>query len=120
MNLINKIKLDINKFSFSQLTSNSDGKTSGSGTMGVLICTVGALIFVYSSFTKQTETINQAVIMTGIGAGLLGYRKSKDSLINNSLSETSQNASEIVSETSQTKTEIDTQGVPKDTTDPVL
>ena len=48
-----KRKLDINKFSFAQLTSNSDGKTSGSGTMGILICTIGCLTFLINAWIKS-------------------------------------------------------------------
>ena len=73
---------DINKFSFAQMTSNSDGKTSGSGTMGVLMCTVGTLCFLLGAvdtafITKTTDIMVQSIIFVGIGAALLGYRKSK-------------------------------------------
>lgn len=73
---------NINKFSFSQMTSNSDGKTSGSGTMGVLICTIGTLCFLLGAIdtafiTKTTDIMVQSIIFVGIGAALLGYRKSK-------------------------------------------
>jgi hypothetical protein len=74
---------NVNRFSFAQMTSNSDGKTSGSGTMGVFICFIGSLAFlagVVGSLTsdKTPDIMMQAIIFTGIGAGLLGYRKSKD------------------------------------------
>lgn len=72
------LKETINRFSFAQMTSNSDGKTSASGTMGVLICTVGSISFLYGSLIKDNEILLQAVVFTGIGAGLLGYRKSHD------------------------------------------
>lgn len=70
----------INKFSFAQLTSNNDGKTSGSGTMGVLICTIGALGFtaglVDKMFISHTqEILNESITYTLIGASLLGLRK---------------------------------------------
>jgi hypothetical protein len=76
-----KRKLDINKFSFSQLTSNSDGKTSGSGTMGVLICFIGCLTFLIGCvdkifFSHDVDILVQTIIFTGIGAALLGVRKS--------------------------------------------
>ena len=78
---IKQLKSAINKFSFAQMTSNSDGKTSGSGTMGVLICTVGAICFLMGCIDKMfigkdIDILNQAIIFTLIGAGLLGYRKS--------------------------------------------
>jgi hypothetical protein len=72
------LKEMINKFSFAQMTSNSNGKTSASGTMGVLICTIGSISFLYGSLIKDTDILLQSVVFTGIGAGLLGYRKSQD------------------------------------------
>jgi len=67
-------------FSFAQMTSNSDGKTSASGTMGVLICTVGTLCFLIGCLdkvfiNKDIDIITQSIIFVGIGAGLLGLRK---------------------------------------------
>ncbi len=78
---IKKIKNSIDRFSFAQMTSNSDGKTSGSGTMGVLICTVGSICFLLGCVDKMfigkdIDILNQAIVFTLIGAGLLGYRKS--------------------------------------------
>jgi hypothetical protein len=80
------IKLDINKFSFAQMTSNSDGKTSGSGTMGILICAVGSICFLLGCldvmfFSKTIDILTQSIIITGIGASLLGYRKSQEKLL---------------------------------------
>ena len=77
---------EMNKFSFSQMTSNSDGKTSGSGTMGILICTVGSLCFLLGAIDKlfitgNIDIITQSIIFVGIGATLLGYRKSKNSRV---------------------------------------
>jgi hypothetical protein len=75
-----KRKIDINKFSFAQLCSNSDGKTSGSGTVGILICTIGCLTFLIGCvdkifFSKDVDILVQTIIFTGIGAALLGVRK---------------------------------------------
>lgn len=77
------MKLDPNKFSFGQLTSNSDGKTSGSGTMGILICTVGTFCFLLGCIDKMwishtIDVITQSIAFVLIGAGLLGYRKSQE------------------------------------------
>ena len=71
----------MDKFSLAQMTSNDNGKTSASGTIGCLICTAGAICFLWGSFTKQPELINQCIAYTAIGAGLLGYRKGKESII---------------------------------------
>jgi len=73
-----RIKEMMEKFSISQMTSNGSGKTSASGTMGCLICTAAAICFIWGSFTKQSELVNQSIAYTAIGAGLLGYRKSKE------------------------------------------
>lgn len=75
-----KLLTQIELFSFAQMTSNSDGKTSASGTMGVLICTVGTLCFLIGCLdkvfiNKDIDIITQSIIFVGIGAGLLGLRK---------------------------------------------
>lgn len=72
----------MNKFSFAQMTSNQDGKTSGSGTLGVFAGFAGILAFLYGcidySFMSKDGTImTQSIIVLTIGAGLLGYRKFK-------------------------------------------
>lgn len=76
----------LNQFSFAQMTSNGNGKTSGSGTMGVLTIVVGCLSFLigvlHFSMAKDA-TPDIMIYSTGvitIGAGLLGYRKSKDKI----------------------------------------
>lgn len=71
------------RFSFGQMTSNQDGKTSGSGTMGILICTIGAISFLLGVIDKlwisgSIDVITQSIIFVGIGAALLGYRKGKE------------------------------------------
>ena len=73
------MNLDINKFSFAQLTSNRDGKTSGSGTMGVILCAVGALCFLIGCIAKivtvdDVDILIQSVALAGIGASLLAHR----------------------------------------------
>lgn len=86
---IKQLKEMINKFSFAQMTSNTDGKTSASGTMGVLICTVGSISFLFGTFYKNDDILLQSIVFTTIGAGLLGYRKSQDSTDKQQISETS-------------------------------
>ena len=75
-----KLLTRIESFSFGQMTSNSDGKTSASGTMGVLVCTIGTLCFLIGCLdkvfiNKDIDIITQSIIFVGIGAGLLGIRK---------------------------------------------
>ncbi len=74
------MKLDINKFSWSQLFSNNDGKTSGSGFLGVVIGITGCLVFILGSvdtifLTKGSVVLNSAVTVIGIGAATLAARK---------------------------------------------
>jgi hypothetical protein len=69
---------NIKKFSFSELTSNNSGKTSGSGTSGLFICLIGAITFAFGCFIKAAMIIDPSVIVITIGAGLLGYRKSQE------------------------------------------
>lgn len=75
-------KSDIDKFSWAQLTSNTGGKTSASGTAGILCVGVGLLGFlagVVDHFAfKNDDIMTQAILLITLGAGLLGYRKSKD------------------------------------------
>ena len=77
------MSLDINKFSFGQLTSNSDGKTSGSGTSGVYIVFLGMICFTLGVIdkmflTKSADIMSYSLMAVTVGAGLLGYRKSID------------------------------------------
>ena len=74
---------DINKFSFAQMTSNTDGKTSASGTMGIFIIIIGGITFLIGAFAmifKSTDSdiLVQSIAMVYAGALLLGYRKSRD------------------------------------------
>jgi hypothetical protein len=78
------LKPNIRKFSFGELTSNSNGKTSGSGTAGLYIVFIGGVCFLLGCIDKMflkesLDILTQSIILIGIGAGLLGYRKSKDS-----------------------------------------
>ncbi len=73
-------------FSFGQMTSNHDGKTSGSGSMGILICTIGSISFLLGVIDKlwitgAIDVMTQSIIFTGIGAALLGYRKGKEGIL---------------------------------------
>ncbi len=76
-------KLDPNKFSFAQMTSNSNGKTSASGTMGIFIILIGGITFLIGSLgvifkATDTNVLIQSIALVYAGALLLGYRKSKD------------------------------------------
>ncbi len=63
--------------------SNSNGKTSASGTMGVLICTIGAICFFAGAIAMIFKDVDSDILIQSIaviyaGAFLLGYRKSAD------------------------------------------
>ena len=81
------MNFDPEKFSFGQMTSNDNGKTSGTGTMGILITTVGSIGFIFGCIdkmwlSKTTDILSQSIFLVGIGAGLLGYRKSQAGINN--------------------------------------
>lgn len=83
-----KFRAQMEKFSFAQLTSNSDGKTSGSGTAGLYIVFIGGICFLLGCIDKMfldksVDILTQSIIFVSIGATLLGYRKSRDSGIEN-------------------------------------
>lgn len=75
----NPILGDIKKWSFGEMTSNTDGKTSVTSTSGFIIVVVGALSFLLGIIDKMfldksMDVINQAVAFTMIGAALIGYK----------------------------------------------
>lgn len=73
---------NINKFSLAQMTSNNDGKTSASGTMGSLTIITGLLGFLVGVvdyfIDGKGDIMTQSLLVITIGCGLLGFRKSKD------------------------------------------
>lgn len=76
------MKPNMSKFSWAELFSNNDGKTSGSGFVGVVICLVGTLCFFMGCvdrmfISKEIDILTQSIVFVGIGATLLGVRKVK-------------------------------------------
>lgn len=70
---------EIQKWSFGEMTSNTDGKTSVTSTSGFIIVMVGAFSFLLGVvdkmfLDKSMDVINQAVAFTMIGAALIGYK----------------------------------------------
>ena len=99
---------DIKKWSFGEMTSNPDGKTSVTSTAGFMIVTIGCLSFLLGVIDKMfidksMDVITQAVAFTMIGAALIGYKNftgSKVSVANaeasgNKLPEESPESSEV-------------------------
>lgn len=75
---------NVNEFSWAQMLSNADGKTSASGAMGVFICLIGGICFLIGSLTliffkgSTSDILVQSISLVYAGALLLGYRKSAD------------------------------------------
>lgn len=68
------------KFSWGELFSNENGKTSGSGFVGVIVSLVGTLCFFLGCIDKMwisnsIDIITQSIVLVGIGTTLLGVRK---------------------------------------------
>jgi len=75
-----KMISDVSKFSWAELFSNDNGKTSGTGFCGVVICVVGTLCFLLGCIDKMwithtIDVITQSIVFVGIGATLMGFRK---------------------------------------------
>lgn len=74
------IKLgNIGKFSFGEMTSNSNGKTSATSTAGLYIIAIGGICFFLGCIGKlymkdSLDVISQSIIFTGVGATLLGVK----------------------------------------------
>lgn len=71
---------NISKFNFSEIFSNDNGKTSGSGFAGVIICLVCAICFVAGVVDKMflshtSDVMDKCISFVMWGAGLLGVRK---------------------------------------------
>ena len=76
--------LNIQKFSWSEMVSNGNGKTSGTAFAGLVISMVGTLCFLLGCLDKMfisssIDVITQSTIFVGIGTSLLGLRKYVDS-----------------------------------------
>lgn len=70
---------DIKKFSFAEMTSNDNGKTSATSTAGIYIIFIGGICFLLGCIDKMfldesIDIINQSVMFTTIGAALLGVK----------------------------------------------
>jgi len=70
---------NIQKFSFGEMTSNNNGKTSSTSTSGVYIIFIGGLCFILGCidkvfFNHSIDVINQSIMFTTIGATLLGVK----------------------------------------------
>jgi hypothetical protein len=71
---------NISKFSFNEVISNDNGKSSGSGFSGVIICIVSSVCFIAGVIDKMfishsSDVMNSCIGFATLGAGLLGVRK---------------------------------------------
>lgn len=70
-----------NKFNFSEIFNNSDGKTSGSAFVGIvgslisLVCLLIAMIGYIIGLPSTTEILTSLTLIIGIFTGLLVTRK---------------------------------------------
>ena len=70
---------NLKKFSFAEMTSNNNGKTSVTSTAGAYIILIGGLGFILGCVDKMflgntVDIINQSIMLVTIGAGLLGIK----------------------------------------------
>jgi hypothetical protein len=71
---------DHNKFSWAELFSDQNGKTSGTSFVGILICVVGTICFLLGCIdkmwiSKSIDVITQSITFVLIGASLMGLKK---------------------------------------------
>jgi len=76
--------LNMQKFSWSEMVSNGNGKTSGTAFAGLVISLVGTTCFLLGCIEKifistSIDVISQSIVFVGIGTSLLGLRKYVDS-----------------------------------------
>lgn len=80
---LSDLKDNINRFSIPQMLSNNDGKTSASGTIGVIVSIAGVIAFLFgcidfSLISGKNDIMMYAGGIITLGTGLLGARKYKD------------------------------------------
>ncbi len=65
-------------FSWSQAFSDQNGKSSIVPVSGFIIICTGCIGFLKGISLHESDTVIQAVVLVGIGSGLLGYHKHID------------------------------------------
>lgn len=76
----NQTKPNISKFSWAEMFSNDNGKTSGTAFVGIIISLVGTLCFFLGCIdkmwiNKSIDIITQSITLVLIGASLMGLKK---------------------------------------------
>ena len=75
---------DIEKWSWGEMTSDPNGKSSVTSTTGFIIAMIGCLGFIVSCLFRFDITfVYASITVLTIGAGLIGYKKklTKDMII---------------------------------------
>ncbi len=77
---VQDLKDNMSTFSIQQMLSNTDGKTSRTGTIGVYLCLVGSVCFIFGCVDKAwlSGTTDIMMYSTGVitlGSGLLTANK---------------------------------------------
>lgn len=62
-------------FSWSQVWSDQNGKSSGSAWSGWFLCVVGGIGFLKCVLLKESDGMMYSLGFATLGAGLLGYHK---------------------------------------------
>lgn len=70
--------MNIHRFQFSEMYSNSKGKTSASLVAGHMLIITGCFMGIKGAFTQHGETMLQGLAFSTLGAGLLGIRRFTD------------------------------------------
>jgi hypothetical protein len=76
----NQTRPNISKFSWAEMFSNDNGKTSGTSFTGIIICITGTLCFFLGCIDKMwinnsIDIITQSITLVLIGASLMGLKK---------------------------------------------
>jgi hypothetical protein len=76
-------KFELKKFSIVEMTSNNSGKTSALSTLGSFLCFIAGICFLIGSvavlISKDSgDVLVQSLALAGIGASMLGYKKSQE------------------------------------------
>jgi len=68
-------KTDIHKFSFPEMCSSANGKTSGSGVAGLFVIFVGTICFAIGTFKSEPNTLIQSLALVTLGTSLIAIKK---------------------------------------------
>lgn len=76
----NQSKPNISRFSWAEMFSNDNGKTSGTAFCGIIISLVGTVCFFLGCIdkmwiNKSIDIITQSITLVLIGASLMGLKK---------------------------------------------